>query len=61
MNELVEELKKDFNGSADYMSGVNDGMYHLVEKLREIPSCPHCGEPRSKSYQGEGSCERCAL
>jgi len=30
---LITELKKDFSGSSDYLSGVNDGMYHLIRNL----------------------------
>ena len=31
--ELIEKLKKDFNGDSSYHSGVNDGMYHLMRHL----------------------------
>lgn len=34
-DELIELLKKDFSGSRDYISGVNDGMYHLLQKLEQ--------------------------
>ena len=30
--KLIEELKKDFDGTTDYLSGANDGMYHLARK-----------------------------
>ena len=33
--KLIEELKKDFDGTTDYLSGVNDGMYHLLMKLKQ--------------------------
>lgn len=29
----IEEMKKSFSGSTDYLSGVNDGMYQLMEEL----------------------------
>lgn len=35
-NELIETLKGDFSGDSSYMSGVNDGMYHLKRKLQEL-------------------------
>ena len=35
-NKLIETLKKDFDGDSSYMSGVNDGMYHLKRKLQEL-------------------------
>lgn len=31
--KIIEHLKKDFSGSSDYLSGVNDGMYHLKRFL----------------------------
>jgi hypothetical protein len=34
-NGIIEKLKNDFSGSNDYLSGVNDGMYHLMHKLKE--------------------------
>ena len=35
MDEIINELKHDFSGDASYLSGVNDGMYHLFRKLYE--------------------------
>jgi len=34
MNTIIEEIKKDFSGSDDYLSGVNDGLYQLNEFLK---------------------------
>ena len=33
---LIEQLKKDFSGSSDYLSGVNDGMYHHLRSLQHM-------------------------
>ena len=33
---LIEQLKKDFSGSSDYLSGVNDGMYHHFRNLQHM-------------------------
>jgi len=35
MDELIENLKKDFSGDTSYLSGVNDGMYHLLRSLEK--------------------------
>lgn len=41
----IEELKKNFKGSDDYLSGVNDGMYQLMnDLLDEQPSPPRLRE-----------------
>lgn len=33
LTERVEKIKKDFSGSADYLSGVNDGLYTMMREL----------------------------
>lgn len=33
MNNKVEEMKQGFSGSNDYLSGVNDGLYHMRNHL----------------------------
>lgn len=33
---LIDELKYKFSGSADYLSGVNDGIYALLERFGEV-------------------------
>ena len=33
LGQRIEELKKDFSGSSDYLSGVNDGMYHFMNDI----------------------------
>ena len=38
MNKLIEELKAEFSGSTDYMSGVNDGMYYVLNFLKNRTS-----------------------
>lgn len=35
MDKLVNEFKQDFSGNESYLSGVNDGMYHILRKLFE--------------------------
>jgi hypothetical protein len=35
MDSIISELKKEFSGDASYLSGINDGMYHLYRKLIE--------------------------
>jgi hypothetical protein len=36
IEKLIETLKVDFTGDTSYLSGVNDGMYHLKSKLQEL-------------------------
>lgn len=36
IEKLIEVLKLDFDGDTSYHSGVNDGMYSLYRKLKEI-------------------------
>lgn len=36
MDEQIELLKNDFTGSNDYLSGVNDGMYHLKANIIQL-------------------------
>jgi len=33
MDSIINELKKHFSGDNSYLSGVNDGMYHLFRYL----------------------------
>lgn len=35
-SKLIDELKKDFEGNSSYISGANDGMFHLANKLDGI-------------------------
>jgi hypothetical protein len=35
--QMIENLKKGFSGSNDYLSGVNDGMYALLRELNDLP------------------------
>ena len=49
INEFVEEFKTHFSGSSDYMSGVNDGAYSMLRKIKSttvnanepLPECIH--------------------
>ncbi len=34
-SELIDKLKKGFTGSDDYLSGVNDGMFTLINHLTD--------------------------
>ena len=40
LTPIVEELKKNFTGSDDYLSGVNDGMFtmgkYMIKMSKEI-------------------------
>lgn len=45
VTELIERLKKDFNGSTDYHSGVNDGMYHLMHNILLRPDSWQASQP----------------
>jgi len=36
INKLIETLKKDFTGDISYLSGVNDGMYHLLRNIDRV-------------------------
>lgn len=33
LQPIVDDLKKNFSGSTDYLSGVNDGMYAMGQFL----------------------------
>jgi hypothetical protein len=33
INRVSEEIKKEFSGSNDYLSGVNDATYTIVRKV----------------------------
>jgi len=33
INEIVENFKKDFSGSTDYLSGVNDAAYSMFRYM----------------------------
>jgi len=35
-NTTIEALKKDFSGSDDYLSGVNDGLYKAMRHLMDM-------------------------
>ena len=55
-DELIEKLKKDFDGDDSYHSGINDGMYHLKRYLEEN-KCKH--EEKRKVGTNQSQCVSC--